>query len=98
MKFEAVVDYLKSAAEELLKAATDLREEDPAKSFTAFQYSEQARKAAEVLARQDPLPAELGDGGSSWWYVCGECHGAVDRKDRFCRHCGRPVEQEGRNG
>lgn len=27
-------------------------------------------------------------GGSSWWDVCTECHGAVDSQDRYCKHCG----------
>ena len=31
---------------------------------------------------------ELEGGTSTWWHVCGECHGAVDEKDRFCKHCG----------
>ena len=30
-------------------------------------------------------------GGSSWWSVCSECHGAVDDGDKFCRHCGTPL-------
>lgn len=30
-------------------------------------------------------------GGSTWWYVCDECHTAIDRKDKFCRECGREL-------
>jgi hypothetical protein len=29
-----------------------------------------------------------GDGRATWWYVCGECHGAIDYHDKYCRHCG----------
>lgn len=28
-----------------------------------------------------------GDGRSTWWYVCGECHGAVDYNAEVCPHC-----------
>lgn len=36
-----------------------------------------------------------GDGKSTWWYVCGECHTAIDRKDHFCRECGARIDWEG---
>ena len=32
---------------------------------------------------------ELEGGGASWWYVCSECHGVIDEKDHYCRHCGK---------
>lgn len=47
--------------------------------------------AAQLLALQIPKPAELEGGGHTWFYVCGECHGAINREDRFCRHCGNAV-------
>lgn len=31
---------------------------------------------------------EIEGGGSTWWYVCEECHTAVDSGDQYCRHCG----------
>ena len=37
---------------------------------------------------------EMEGGGSTWWYVCGECHGAVDEKDKFCRYCGRQLVRD----
>lgn len=30
---------------------------------------------------------ELEGGGTTWWYVCGECHGAVNYKAKECQ-CG----------
>lgn len=39
-----------------------------------------------------PAKAELEGGGTTWWYVCGECHGAIDRKDKYCKHCGVVVD------
>jgi DnaJ-class molecular chaperone len=44
--------------------------------------------------RRDELDLEIEGGGSSWWYVCPECHGAVDRGDRWCRHCGQKFRKE----
>ena len=43
---------------------------------------------------QDPVETELEGGGSSWWYVCGECHGAIDQRDNYCKHCGRRIRHE----
>ena len=31
--------------------------------------------------------AELEGGGSTWWYVCGECHGSVNYQADICPHC-----------
>lgn len=39
-----------------------------------------------------PVPIELEGGGTTWWYVCEDCHGAVDKSDSFCKHCGRSLE------
>ena len=30
----------------------------------------------------------------TWWYECGYCRTPIDYRDRFCRHCGRPVKWE----
>ena len=41
---------------------------------------------------QDEKTAEAeieGDGRNVWWFVCGECHTAIDEKDKYCRECGR---------
>jgi len=40
-----------------------------------------------------PVQIELEGGGTTWWHVCEDCHGAIDENDLFCRHCGRPVEK-----
>lgn len=37
--------------------------------------------------------AELEGGGSSWWYVCGECHGVIGDWDTYCKHCGRRIKR-----
>ena len=48
--------------------------------------------AEELLKRQEPSPQEREGGGSSWWYVCPECHGAIGYKDAYCKHCGQAVK------
>jgi predicted amidophosphoribosyltransferase len=50
--------------------------------------------AIELLKEQEAVKAEIEGGGSSWWYVCSECHGAIDKNDQYCRHCGRKVMTE----
>lgn len=39
--------------------------------------------------------AELEGGGSTWFYVCGECHGAVNYQAETCRHCGAILSWDG---
>ncbi|MBP5726637.1 MAG: hypothetical protein J6Y48_06130 [Clostridia bacterium] len=58
------------------------------------------KKRAEFCQLEDVEPAEveMEGGGSSWWYVCGDCHGAIDKWDNYCKHCGRPVKKEEKNG
>ena len=65
------------------------RDTDIDLSVKCFKACEIVRKLAGSLM---PAEAEIEGGGSSWFYVCGECHGAISAKDSFCRHCGKPVE------
>ena len=62
-------------------------------AYKAFLISETSRKAAEALRRNIPQEMETEGGGYNWWYVCPECHGAIDHRDRFCRHCGQAVKE-----
>ena len=50
----------------------------------------------EAIKQLTPEEIEIEGGGSSWWYVCPECHGQVDRQDRFCRHCGQALKNDER--
>lgn len=50
------------------------------------QYTKQ-----ELMYRMIPKEKELEGGGSCWWYVCPECHGAVDQEESLCRHCGQAL-------
>ncbi len=54
-----------------------------------------ARMLVEELRRREtPAAVEMEGGGSTWWHVCGECHGAVDADDHYCKHCGVPLQQD----
>ena len=52
---------------------------------------EMIQGAQKLLKRNEPQRIESEGGGYSWWYVCPECHGAIDEKDSYCRHCGQAV-------
>ena len=58
------------------------------------EHRESVKMAIDLLKEQEPVEIEMEGGGSTWWYVCEECRGSVDRGDRFCRHCGRPFKQD----
>lgn len=61
----------------------------------AFMYRKEEQEilenAIQLLKEREPVPVELEGGGWSWWYVCGECHTAINAGDKFCRECGRPL-------
>lgn len=52
------------------------------------------REALALLKEQEPMEphVEHDSDDDSWYYGCGECHEAIDYKDKFCRHCGRKVK------
>ena len=80
--------------EKVIKGMEEL--EETIKRILDINYSlprsKMIREAAEALRRNIPQKMEIEGGGSSWWYVCPECHGAIDSQDRFCRHCGQAVK------
>lgn len=47
--------------------------------------------AIALLKELEPVEPEMEGGGSTWWMVCGECHGQIDGNDDYCRHCGRRI-------
>lgn len=79
---------------EFTGGARNLRTTDTGLSYRMFLIAETCRKAAEELKKRIPLEMEIEGGGSSWWYVCPECHGAIDKADHFCRHCGQAVKDK----
>ena len=61
------------------------------KDWTKF--SAEIMQALDQLGILEPKPAEIEGGGSTWWHVCPECHGQVDKGDSFCRHCGQALKE-----
>ena len=49
-------------------------------------------KEARDLIKEKTSKAELEGGGYNWWHVCGECHGAINENDNYCKHCGAKVD------
>ena len=90
---KAVIVKLRDMAEQFMACAIEQRESDNMQSFGCFKYSETLKTAADKLERQIPQEMELEGGGTTWWYVCPECHGAIDDRDKFCRHCGQAVHK-----
>ena len=48
----------------------------------------------ELLKEQEKAKVET-EGDLSWWFVCGECHTALDTRDKYCRQCGRELDWSG---
>lgn len=84
-----LIVQLQEEEERHCNVAIELRETDQKMSFFHYRISELMKTAAEQLGRQLPVAAEIEGGKDSWFYVCGDCHGQIDTKDSFCRHCGR---------
>ena len=41
-----------------------------------------------------PVPVEIEGDRFSWWYVCGECHKAINPGQEKCDGCGRRQQWE----
>ena len=76
---------------------TQIKAADRIGSKWVYILKEDAEKCFELADVQEtlisnPVNAEVEGGGSSWWCVCGECHGIIDFKDSYCKHCGRKIK------
>ena len=87
---------LKEMEDATARSARNARDTDPKLSYNLFLYSETCKKAAEELKERIPMPAEIEGGDKSYFYVCGECHGNIGSWDKFCRHCGHPIDWSGK--
>ena len=70
-----LIEDLSDMAKGAIEASRDLRNADPKMSYTFFSISNTSGKAAEELKRLIPVKREIEGGGSTWFYVCEECHG-----------------------
>jgi hypothetical protein len=57
------------------------------------------RDALAMLKAQEPVEPkklmEKNKNGYRWRFYCGKCGDEIDRLDKYCRHCGRPVKWDG---
>ena len=73
----------------LLKEQEDLGTELTNAVELIHKKNERIEKLMKDKGKAEP---ELEGGGSTWWYVCSECHGAIDKRDAYCKHCGAILE------
>ena len=91
-KMEELITKLSELRTMFMQLAIALRETNPEKSYANFDHSQICERAVNELTRNKPQEIEIEGGGYNWWYVCPECHGAIDRADHFCKHCGQAVK------
>lgn len=41
------------------------------------------------MENEKTVEVEIEGGGITWWFVCEECHAAVDPKQEYCPVCKR---------
>ena len=63
------------------------RKEQGLDDYAIFEALTEANDALQVRQAE----AEIEGGGHTWFFVCGECHTAIDTKDKYCRECGREI-------
>lgn len=90
-----VIKDLNSIKDRYLELSIKCRTEDPRLSFELWTIAESIRKAIEELENRKEVPAEIDGGYPNWRYVCGECHGNIGTLDKYCRHCGHPIDWSG---
>ena len=92
-KMEELIEKLVEIQDAFLRLARETGGPEPnGITWPAFQIAETCGKAAEELQRNIPRKNEVEGGGPTWWYVCPECHGTIDRQDHYCKHCGQAVK------
>lgn len=56
---------------------------------------DEAKGVSRMTEDQKTATVEMEGGGWTWYYVCSECHGAIDTKDKVCPHCKSVISWEG---
>jgi hypothetical protein len=85
-------ERLRIQSEQLQKLSVAMRDTAPEASFMVFIGSQTCKEAEDELERLEPVESYPEGSAGSWFYVCGECHGQLDPKDKFCRSCGHPIK------
>lgn len=68
------------------------RHEEDKEAVLAIQAGINALKAQEPVEPKKLM--EKSKNGYRWRFYCGKCGDEIDRLDKYCRHCGRPVKWE----
>ena len=81
----------------LEKEIRRIHSEPKGKMLGIFMTVDEAEDIVALLKEQEAVEARKKNDGkpqpwTSWWYVCGECGGEIDYRDRFCRYCGKAVK------
>lgn len=77
---------------DIKEAVRVLEENMPRRKWINPDTDELAEATETVVEHFRPAEIEIEGGGSTWWYVCEDCHGAVDTSDLYCKHCGKPLK------
>lgn len=89
---EELIRNLVKAAGDSIEIAMAIRKEAPETSFFFWKVADLMEKAKGELWRNIPMEMDTEGGGTTWYLVCPECHGAIDAGDHFCRYCGQAVK------
>lgn len=89
---EELIKDLEEYAERNFGIANATRTKEAKQSFFFRKTADLMMKAAGGLKRNVPREMETEGGGTTWFLVCPECHGAADAGNHFCRHCGQALK------
>lgn len=89
-----IIEGLSDMREAFISLAIALRDKDQNRSYMNFHMSQICEWAVNELARLQPQAMEIEGSERNWWYVCPECHGAIDVTDHYCCHCGQAVKRD----
>ena len=53
---------------------------------------EELQERIDIMLENKTSEAEIEGSGHNWFFVCGECHTALNNHDKYCRECGRLVK------
>lgn len=69
---------------------------------TTVVFTKTLTQCMEIIKRNVPVEPEAEGGGVTWYFVCGECHTAINPCDKYCSECGKRIkwgwQGDGRKG